>query len=103
MDTVLYNKFTQHKDLKRELLATGDAELIEVQFLADLTRRPTEDIVYRTRTKIHSGGVGRMGKAGMSLGRHLDDCAKIYANGEGSDLTYDIMTLVCVHYYALLI
>lgn len=30
METVLYQKFTQHEDLKRELLATGDAELIEV-------------------------------------------------------------------------
>jgi predicted NAD-dependent protein-ADP-ribosyltransferase YbiA (DUF1768 family) len=33
MDTVLYHKFTQHYGLKRELLATGDAELIEVRFL----------------------------------------------------------------------
>jgi predicted NAD-dependent protein-ADP-ribosyltransferase YbiA (DUF1768 family) len=32
MDTVLYHKFTQHYGLKRELLATGDAELIEVRF-----------------------------------------------------------------------
>ena len=30
MDLALYHKFTQHNDLKRELLATGDAELIEV-------------------------------------------------------------------------
>lgn len=29
MDDVLWHKFTQHDDLKRELLATGDAELIE--------------------------------------------------------------------------
>jgi len=34
MDTVLYHKFTQHKDLKRELLATGDAELIEVKIIS---------------------------------------------------------------------
>ena len=31
MDTALYYKFTQHKDLKQALLATGDAELIEVR------------------------------------------------------------------------
>ena len=31
MDVVIYYKFTQHNDLKRELLATGDAELIEVR------------------------------------------------------------------------
>lgn len=30
MDDVLWHKFTQHEDLKRELLATGDAELVEV-------------------------------------------------------------------------
>jgi predicted NAD-dependent protein-ADP-ribosyltransferase YbiA (DUF1768 family) len=30
MDEVLWLKFTQHKDLKEELLATGDAVLIEV-------------------------------------------------------------------------
>ena len=30
MNIVIYHKFTQHKDLRRELLATGDAELIEV-------------------------------------------------------------------------
>jgi predicted NAD-dependent protein-ADP-ribosyltransferase YbiA (DUF1768 family) len=30
MDDVLSHKFIQHDDLKRELLATGDAELIEV-------------------------------------------------------------------------
>ncbi|KAK2460254.1 hypothetical protein APHAL10511_007643 [Amanita phalloides] len=29
MDEVLWHKFTQHDNLKRELLATGDAELIE--------------------------------------------------------------------------
>lgn len=29
MDLVLWNKFNQHRDLKEELLATGDAELIE--------------------------------------------------------------------------
>lgn len=31
MNIVLYHKFTQNKDLKRELLSTGDAELIEVR------------------------------------------------------------------------
>ncbi|ESK86720.1 hypothetical protein Moror_15210 [Moniliophthora roreri MCA 2997] len=29
MDVALYHKFTQHHDLKQELLATGDAELVE--------------------------------------------------------------------------
>jgi diaminohydroxyphosphoribosylaminopyrimidine deaminase/5-amino-6-(5-phosphoribosylamino)uracil reductase len=30
MDLALWHKFTQHESLKRELLATDDAELIEV-------------------------------------------------------------------------
>jgi predicted NAD-dependent protein-ADP-ribosyltransferase YbiA (DUF1768 family) len=30
MDTAIWYKFAQHRDLKEELLATGDAELIEV-------------------------------------------------------------------------
>ena len=30
MEEALWHKFAQHDDLKRELLATGDAELIEV-------------------------------------------------------------------------
>jgi len=29
MDETLYHKFTQHPDLKRMLLSTGDAELVE--------------------------------------------------------------------------
>lgn len=30
MDVTLWHKFTQHSDLREELLDTGDAELIEV-------------------------------------------------------------------------
>ena len=33
MDETLWHKFTQHSDLKAELLATGDAELVEVHAL----------------------------------------------------------------------
>ncbi|KXN80794.1 Swarming motility protein YbiA [Leucoagaricus sp. SymC.cos] len=29
MDEAIYHKFTQHDDLRAELLATGDAELME--------------------------------------------------------------------------
>ena len=82
MEIVLYHKFTQHKGLKRELLATGDAELIEVQFHDRLFLSPdlTDETASRTRTRIHSGGVGRMGRVGMSLGRHSSGFVKIYAN-----------------------
>ena len=30
MDETLRHKFTQHSDLREELLSTGDAELVEV-------------------------------------------------------------------------
>jgi len=30
MEVAIWHKFSQHRDLKEELLATGDAELIEV-------------------------------------------------------------------------
>ena len=33
MDEALFHKFTQHSELLTELLGTGDAELIEVDFL----------------------------------------------------------------------
>ena len=32
MEVAIWHKFSQHRDLKEELLATGDAELIEVCF-----------------------------------------------------------------------
>jgi len=31
MEETLYHKFTQHYDLRRELLDTGNAELVEVR------------------------------------------------------------------------
>lgn len=42
MDETIWHKFTQHPDLKAELLATGDAELVEVRntsFLVDFADR----------------------------------------------------------------
>lgn len=33
MEEALWHKFTQHADLRAELLGTGDAELIEVRKL----------------------------------------------------------------------
>ena len=85
MDTVLREKFTQHGRLKNELLSTGDAELIEVQFLLYVTRRLTDEDC-RTQTKTRFGGVGRMERGGTSLGKLLCDFASFYENksvGEG--------------------
>lgn len=86
MGTVLYYKFTQHKYLKRELLSTGDAELIEVQFLhciilSRYLRLTGEE--YRTQIKTHFGGVGRMERVGMSLGKPLCGFASNYENKSG--------------------
>jgi hypothetical protein len=90
MGVTLYNKFTQHRDLKRELLATGDAELIEV--------RETYRIEYsyrwltcfcRTQTKTRSGAVGWMEKEEMNLGKLLNifalNCVK---KNKGKSLNY---------------
>ena len=38
MELAISLKFSQHKDLKRELLATGDAELIEVRATCPVER-----------------------------------------------------------------
>ena len=73
MNVTVYNKFTQHKDLKHELLATGDAELIEVRETCRVrysSRRLTD--LRRTRTKMRSGVVGQMEKEGICLGRPLN-------------------------------
>lgn len=73
MEAAIYHKFKQHKDLMRELLATGNAELIEV-------RRRARSRIFssncsgltdpcRTQTKTHFGAVGRTEKEGMSWGK----------------------------------
>lgn len=48
MDEVLYLKFTQHLDLQQELLATGDAELVEVRFPRVLLRYATAFLTFST-------------------------------------------------------
>ena len=40
MEIALWHKFTQHAALRDELLATGDAELIEVRSLLQFTNLP---------------------------------------------------------------
>ena len=51
MNVVLYHKFGQHKDLKRELLATGDAELIEVR----VRPRPVDVSSRNLQTRVEFG------------------------------------------------
>lgn len=56
MEEALWHKFNQHRDLKAELLNTGDAELVEVRlvrlfcFAAMLTTSPC-----RTRIRMLFG------------------------------------------------
>ena len=54
MEETIFHKFTQHADLQAELLATGDAELVEVRF----PRLPAFDhhlTISRILTRMPSG------------------------------------------------
>ena len=70
MELAISLKFSQHKDLREDLLSTGDAALIYVRATHALkfSRSGLTD-VRRTQKKIHSGVVGQMEKEKMSLGR----------------------------------
>jgi predicted NAD-dependent protein-ADP-ribosyltransferase YbiA (DUF1768 family) len=68
MDTVLWHKFTQHCSLRRELLTTGDAELIEVGDSAQ-TDTCWSDSGIRPRPPTRSGVLDPMEEAGMSLAK----------------------------------
>lgn len=75
MDTVLYHKFTQHHDLKRELLATGDAELIEV--LPPLSPVDLADEnCFQNSDKDSFWGCGADGKGRNELGKALERLRK---------------------------
>ena len=64
MDETLWHKFTQHRDLREELLATGDAELVEVRAV------PSDDVIWLTSTRIRIrtpfGVLGPMAVVAMS-------------------------------------
>ena len=59
------------------------------------------NLLSRTRTKIHFGGVGRMGRVRTSSGKHWDGCENIYATNKGREILeffvrrfrWDFMTL----------
>lgn len=68
MDIALWYKFTQHTDLKQELLGTGDAELIEVSGLCDSEPRLSLTIP-RIPIRMHFGGSGQMAKVGTNWER----------------------------------
>jgi predicted NAD-dependent protein-ADP-ribosyltransferase YbiA (DUF1768 family) len=71
MDVALLHKFTQHQDLKAELLATGDAELVEVGvkhlFPAQVLTRELQD-----SDKDAFWGVGADHRGRNELGKALE-------------------------------
>jgi predicted NAD-dependent protein-ADP-ribosyltransferase YbiA (DUF1768 family) len=85
MNIVVFHKFTQHKDLKHELLSTGAAELVEV-CVPRLSKFPSELTgLGRTRTKMRSGAVERMERGEMSLGGLLNASVPNYVMQSGDD------------------
>jgi hypothetical protein len=71
MEVTLWHKFTQHSDLKDQLLATGDAELIEVCGGVIVVLYVNPDDVPRIPVKTTSGEWAPIGEAATSLERHL--------------------------------
>jgi hypothetical protein len=65
MDIVLWQKFNQYPDLKQELLATGDAELVEVRLL--LTLSFGFSCLTRILRRMDFGAEAKIIKAGTSL------------------------------------
>lgn len=55
MDMALWHKFTQHYDLKEELLSTGSAELVEVRTSTSLFYTRFDVVASRTPIRIHFG------------------------------------------------
>jgi len=68
MDLVLWHKFTQNNHLKKELLSTGEAELVEVSRTWDRAKRLL--IHRRILIRIHFGVLEQTGKAKTSWARH---------------------------------
>jgi hypothetical protein len=64
MDLVLWHKFTQNRHLKKELLSTGDAELVEVSRIED--RAESLLILHRILIRTHFGVLEQIAKAKTS-------------------------------------
>ena len=68
MKVALYLKFTQHEDLRQELLDTDDAELIEVG--SSHPNFTNAHSVCRTRIRMHSGALAQTNRGVTNLERH---------------------------------
>ena len=76
MDKVLLLKFTQHQDLKDELLATGNAKLIEVTSSNLLHFAFTNHDLCRTPIRIPFGVQGLIDSDKISSERRLRGCER---------------------------
>jgi diaminohydroxyphosphoribosylaminopyrimidine deaminase/5-amino-6-(5-phosphoribosylamino)uracil reductase len=70
MDETLWHKFTQHLDLKEELLETGNAELVEV--LLNLFQANHELTVRQDSDKDAFWGIGADRRGRNELGKALE-------------------------------
>jgi len=66
MEEAIFHKFTQHADLLAELLATGDAELVEVSSLSIKIYSTAQRGPCRILTRMPSGELERTVEAGTS-------------------------------------
>lgn len=90
MDITIFHKFTQHRDLRYELLSTGTAELVEVREPCP-SKFPSANLLVfgRTRTRMRSGAVGRMERGGMNLGGLLNASVPNYVRQSGVEKSSD--------------
>jgi hypothetical protein len=71
MDETLWHKFTQHHELREELLATGDAELVEVFSILLVTYTMYIYRLNRIRIRTHFGVSALMDSVATSWGKLL--------------------------------
>lgn len=72
MEEAIFHKFTQHPDLLAELLATGDAELVEVSISFNQKYiRPLKRTV-QDSDKDAFWGIGADGRGRNELGKALE-------------------------------
>ncbi len=69
MEETVFLKFTQHEDLKDELLRTGNAELIEVSNVPAHLKHVFMSWFHRILQSTVSGVLGPMEKAATSSAR----------------------------------
>lgn len=76
MDIALWHKFYQHRDLRAELLDTGNAELVEVRVHGFVLKQMMSLLFSRTLIKMHSGVSVTTEGGAMNLARHWKGCER---------------------------